>query len=116
MAKLIDLTGRRFGRWTVIEKDPESHRCRTMHPYIGKPTLTTFAKWRCRCDCGTEKSVIGINLTTGKSRSCGCWQKEQVSQRNIARQQPHGSDGKFIPIDRRAENDGRGVFVSSDRT
>lgn len=99
MSKMIDLTGRRFGRWTVIGKDPESHKCRTMHPYIGKPALTTFAKWKCRCDCGTERSVIGINLTTGKSKSCGCLQKEQVSQRNIARQQPHGSDGKFIRRD-----------------
>ena len=99
MAKLNDLTGRRFGRWTVIGKDPESHRCRTFHPFEEKPSLTTFSKWKCRCDCGTERSVIGINLTAGKSKSCGCLKKEQVSQRNIARPQPQGSDGKFIRRD-----------------
>lgn len=96
MAKLIDLTGQRFGRWTVIEKDPESHRCRTIHPYIDKPTLSTFSKWRCRCDCGTERSVIGINLTSGRSRSCGCWQKEGVAQRNRERRQARDGSGKFI--------------------
>ena len=28
--------------------------------------------WRCLCDCGLEKTVLGGNLHGGKTRSCGC--------------------------------------------
>jgi hypothetical protein len=32
--------------------------------------------WLCRCDCGTEKLVFIGNLTTGRSKSCGCLRQE----------------------------------------
>ena len=28
--------------------------------------------WLCKCDCGNEKIVVGDNLSSGKSNSCGC--------------------------------------------
>jgi hypothetical protein len=56
--RLIDLTGERFGRWTVLVMHPE--RCH------GR------ALWLCRCDCGTERAVRGKDLRNGKSISCGC--------------------------------------------
>lgn len=45
MGKYIDLTGKRFGRWTVIEVDREASKSQIY--------------WKCRCDCGTIKSVMG---------------------------------------------------------
>ena len=54
-----DLTGQRFGRWTVVERDTEN------------PGF-----YFCRCDCGTERSVLGKNLVRGGSRSCGCARKK----------------------------------------
>lgn len=57
MNKLIDLTGQRFGRWTV--------RCRDINH---KGTY-----WICDCDCGNTNSVRGNALTSGKSLSCGCF-------------------------------------------
>lgn len=30
----------------------------------------------CRCACGTERTVVGFDLRTGKSRNCGCKRKE----------------------------------------
>lgn len=55
--KATDLSGKRFGKWTVIERD-----------YAGtKPGRTM---WFCRCDCGTETSVIGQALINGTSTQC----------------------------------------------
>lgn len=61
MPRFRDLTGEKFGRWSVISY---SH--------------TKYAEhfWVCRCDCGTEKIVIGGSLKSGVSRSCGCLSRE----------------------------------------
>ena len=62
-----DLTGKRFGRWTVLEED---RRTKAGHFY-----------WKCRCDCGNIGIVCGSNLKKGDSKSCGCLAKELTSQR-----------------------------------
>ena len=53
-----DLSGRRVGRWLVLERAPNDER--------------GAARWLCRCDCGTERSVDGGRLRQGETRSCGC--------------------------------------------
>lgn len=65
MGKLIDLTGQKFGLWTVLEKGK-----------VKKTSSGTVIYWKCRCDCGTEKEVRGSDLKNGKSTSCGCLRKE----------------------------------------
>lgn len=62
MSKLIDLTGQRFGRLTVIE--------RTITSKSGR------AKWLCQCDCGKSTTTTGTNLRTGVTKSCGCYMIE----------------------------------------
>lgn len=57
----VDLIGRAFGRWTVLERSPRKHR-------------RVF--WRCRCACGSLREVEGSNLRQGLSRSCGCLRDE----------------------------------------
>jgi len=37
--------------------------------------------WLCKCDCGNEKIICGSNLTSGKTKSCGCLRKELSSIR-----------------------------------
>ena len=38
---------------------------------------TRPARWLCRCQkCGTERGVIGANLTRGLSTSCGCFRRD----------------------------------------
>lgn len=70
MPKLIDLSGRRFGRLTVIQR-AESNRKEVY--------------WMCQCDCGNRKTVRGGLLTTKykkrRIRSCGCLLKERASAR-----------------------------------
>lgn len=62
-----DLSGRQFGRWTVIGVDSK------------KPGY-----WFCRCNCEkqTVKSIYRGSLIKGLSQSCGCLQKEIVSKSN----------------------------------
>lgn len=62
MGRLIDLTGQRFGRLTVIEKDV---------PHITKGGKNV-AYWRCKCDCGVVTSVNTQKLRNGHTTSCGC--------------------------------------------
>ncbi len=62
--RLIDLTGRRFGRLLVIERSGSVRR---------KDGHGTFPTWRCRCDCGKEAVVRGVNLKSAES--CGCFRR-----------------------------------------
>ena len=60
---LKDFIGKRFGQLTVIayeEKRAGMHR------------------WRCKCDCGNETVVGQTLLQTGKTKSCGCLQKQII--------------------------------------
>jgi hypothetical protein len=36
----------------------------------------------CRCDCGTERTVTANNLLNGNSASCGCLQRDVMSEMN----------------------------------
>lgn len=67
---VIDLTGQRFGRWTVMARAERKG---------------ANARWRCRCECGNEKDVYGNNLRRGVSVSCGCFRNEQVSKAQRAK-------------------------------
>jgi len=50
------------------------------------------AFWRCRCVCGVERNVRGINLLQGISRSCGCLRQEMATRR----QTKHGMSSTRI--------------------
>lgn len=57
----IDMTGRRYGRLTAIERV----RVESIHTH-----------WKCLCDCGSEAIVAGYLLRNGSTRSCGCLRRE----------------------------------------
>lgn len=65
--RIVDLSGRQFGRWTVVGRDHSKGPGQ--------------AHWICRCFCGVERSVAGGSLRRGVSRSCGCLRGEQLSRR-----------------------------------
>lgn len=71
--RLIDLTDKKFERWTVLRRAENS----------GKEP-----RWLCECDCGQRKTVEGRNLRNGRSGSCGCLMRELNSSRAI-----HGLKG-----------------------
>ena len=66
-SRLIDLTGRRFGRLVVVSR-AENDRCGPL-------------RWHVKCDCGEERVVQGDNLRSGHTTSCGCHHREMLSAR-----------------------------------
>lgn len=68
----IDRTGNRYGRLVVLERltNGDGH---------------DGGLWRCACDCGTEKSVKGMQLAAGSTTSCGCYRLEVQRRRQVAR-------------------------------
>ena len=73
MGKLIDLTGQKFGRLTVLKRGED---------YLYK-NGTKEVRWWCQCDCGSEpKLIFGSGLRYGKIISCGCYQTEVRIQNN----------------------------------
>jgi hypothetical protein len=66
--RFIDITGKRFGRWTVRAIWPQRN-------------AWGQARWSCRCDCGAERIVCGTHLRRGLSTSCGCRAREISRER-----------------------------------
>ena len=68
MKKREDLTGKKFGRLTVVKR--------------GDDRITSngskVARWWCKCDCGNSDLVLvyGTSLKNGHTKSCGCLHKE----------------------------------------
>lgn len=72
-----DLTGRTFGRLTVIG-------------YLGRRHSASY--WQCKCSCldGNITEVNGQNLKLGTSTSCGCARREGMSKRRKSHGQSKG--------------------------
>lgn len=67
MSHVIDLTGRIFGRLTVLRRGP---------------TDSGQARWICRCSCGTIRyGIVSQSLRSGMTQSCGCLRREHTIPR-----------------------------------
>lgn len=69
--KRAELTGQRFGRFTVIGLGKVKKNCNGNNVYY----------WECKCDCGNTRYLLTNTLTSGISKSCGCLQRELQSQK-----------------------------------
>lgn len=76
----IDLTGQRFGRLTVLSREPDSNN---------------MTIWKCICDCGNETTVFGNNLRRGYTQSCGCLQQERIEAAR-ENKRTHGCEPKRL--------------------
>lgn len=63
----IDISGQSFGRWKVLGRAGSTERGQ--------------AVFSCVCECGTSRAVVGKELRSGRSKSCGCLFREEVSRR-----------------------------------
>ena len=105
--KLIEMTGKRFGRLVVVEQAGIS--------------LTKKALWLCRCECGEERIIAGYDLRAGNCRSCGCLRRDMLVERNtthgktyskVYRSWAHVLDRCLNPNDGAFQNyGGRGITV-----
>lgn len=65
--RCIDITGQRFGRWTVIGRTFIPGRSGTL--------------WKCKCDCGhIKEDVNSYILRSGRTKSCGCYHKDVLTK------------------------------------
>lgn len=64
--KPLDLTNKRVGRLTAL------------FPIIYDAAPVW---WLVKCDCGTEKPMIGSEFNRSRTRSCGCLQRETGSNK-----------------------------------
>lgn len=74
-SRTVDISGKRFGRLTVVRLTDErrNHHC----------------VWECICDCGSMAMVSGSSLRSGVTKSCGCLSLEV----KVARFTKHGMEG-----------------------
>jgi hypothetical protein len=66
MGRFRDLSGERFGRLLVLQKNGYNKH----HQLY----------WLCECDCGNRKNVLGCVLSRGDTNSCGCLHKERMTE------------------------------------
>lgn len=69
MPKKVDITGKIFGRLTVVKEETERSSSNIM--------------WLCKCECGNEIIVYGNNIKSGKTNSCGCWSIESHTKHGM---------------------------------
>ena len=67
--RFYDLTGKRFGKLTVIEK--------------AQPQLDGKTRWICQCDCGNICTKHSINLRNGVAVDCGCSKSMLIDLTNM---------------------------------
>lgn len=67
-SQAIDITGKTFGKWTVLYKTDKRNAGGVIY-------------WHCRCECGKEKDVLGTSLRSGRSLSCGL--HSNISKGNV---------------------------------
>ena len=80
---LYDLTGKKFGRLQVIGEYELNH------------LLDGNKKWRCICDCGNNDVVVQRSaLTSGNTQSCGCIQRELMSDRQ-SKENTYNLNGEY---------------------
>lgn len=68
---LEDITGQKFGRWTVLYENGR----------LKEPRGRLVPLWHCRCECGTERDLRAGTLKSGSSLSCGCYKAEILSEK-----------------------------------
>lgn len=85
--KANDLTGRKFGKLTVIRRAEKKAGVRKRS-----------ARWLCKCDCGREKTIDANALVTGNTTTCGdcSWGAYELLPAYVA---GHFEDGHTMLID-----------------
>ncbi len=90
MGRSIDLTGRTFGRLTVVERAGSN-------PF-------GYATWQCRCQCGNTCVVVGSRLTAGTVKSCGCLRHEGILKYEMRERDMLSASPSYCRIQQDAAN------------
>ena len=110
MSKANDLTGKKFGKLTVLE------RCEN--------SKSGYVRWLCKCDCGNNSIVYAGNLTKKHTTSCGCYKKQKTIEVKTKHGKVHTRIYKILNAmkdrcfnennDRYNDYGGRGITICSE--
>lgn len=64
--------GQKFGRLLVVEE---------FESEIRKDGHGTFARWKCKCECGKVTVVRSNGLVSGTTKSCGCLNRQRIKRK-----------------------------------
>lgn len=78
MGVTIEMAGRQFGRWLVLEE-----------AYLSPSGW----HWLCECECGTKRAVVGSSLRRGTSTQCSSCANRH---RRLTRARPEDLTGRRI--------------------
>lgn len=79
----VDITGQKFGRLTAIKRMYVKDNC---------------VYWLCKCDCDGSENIYSLaNLTSGNTKSCGCYKKETsiINGKNNKKYNTYDLSGEF---------------------
>ena len=97
----IDLTGRKFGRLTVI-KVSHLEKGKSRKGYnVGR------LFWLCQCECGNTHATPASDLLTGGTTSCGCFREDNLHKFLV-----EGSTLKNVLVSLGYRKDGRKIGVT----
>ena len=85
LSRVIDKTGRQYGRLTVLNRAESKH---------GR------VYWLCRCVCGELSLVRSESLQDGGTQSCGCLQKERARETRPVVDETGNRHGKLTVLGR----------------
>jgi len=71
ISRLIDLTGKKFGKLLVLSRNKEIK------------AKNKQSHWNCICDCGNTVVVNSSNLVRGHTSSCGCIKVEAITKHGM---------------------------------
>lgn len=87
MGKKLDLVNQIFGKLTVLREVPRAER-----------KNDKIVEWECKCECGTIIRVRTSYLTSGHTKSCGCYRAESMSK-TMSNNISHQRFGKLIALE-----------------
>ena len=113
-----DFIGRKYGRLTIVAEAED----------IRFSSISVKRVFVCRCECGTVLEVRHDAMTSGNTKSCGCYKREQTIASNIKNKTTHGLEhhplySTWNGMNRRCYNKntkhfehygGRGIYVCDE--
>lgn len=82
MGIIIDLTGKKFERLTVVSEGD----------YYISPKGAKVKRWICKCECGNTIQANTTQLRNGNVKSCGCYMREKAKKNHVV----HGMYGERL--------------------
>lgn len=68
----VNMIGKKYGMLTVVSEIPQRNK-------------NKHIIYKCKCDCGNTKAILGSSVRSGATKSCGCLQRKLTTK--------HGMEG-----------------------